>query len=173
MQLVRWPRYEIENYLLNPAILKRFIDRPVDLLTVSLLQTDRAAVDESFAANFPAQIDWLSQAPVLRDLKGSDFLVNVLSPTSQSLQKRDLYMVAAKCLPEEIHEDVRSMLDRIAGIMPSVVPVLAANASPEDANGVTETSEQLAEPKRSSTVVVEWRRPVAFRDLERRLRNER
>ena len=48
--------------------------------------------------------------------------------------------------PSDMNQYI-SMLDRIAGIMPSVVPVLAANASPEDANGVAESSEPLAEPE--------------------------
>jgi hypothetical protein len=47
-------------------------------------------------------------------------------------------MLAAVTRPEEIHPDVRQALDRIAGILPGVVPVVAANASPEDSEGVVE-----------------------------------
>jgi predicted ATPase len=146
LEIVRWPRYEIENYLLNPSVLKRFLDRQVDLFGAGELEADRARVDEAFAANFPASIDWLSNPPVLTDLKGSDFLVDVLSRTSRPLPKRDLYMLAAKSLDREIHADVRAMLQRIAAIRPDVVPVLAVNSSPDDANGVSEPADPEREP---------------------------
>lgn len=139
MHIVRWPRYEIENYLLNPEIVKRFLDRPPDLFDRQALVADLRMVDDAFAANFPAKIDWLSGAQVLTDLKASDFLVQTLSRTSRPLSKSDLYMVAGKSLDNEIHRDVREMLDRVSAILPQVVPVEAANALPDDINGVSET----------------------------------
>jgi len=141
MQIVHWRRYEIENYLLNPEIMKRFLDRPTNLFDMDSLSDDRKAVDDVFAANFPAQIDWLSDAQVLTDLKASDFLVQALSRTTRPLAKSDLYMLAGKSLESEIHRDVREMLDRVSAILPQVVPVEAVNASPDDDNGVTETVE--------------------------------
>lgn len=138
LEIVRWPRYEIENYLLNPAILNRFVERPSDLFNFKSLEEDRKIVDESFGANFPATIDWLGDSAVLRDLKASDFLVGVLGRTTRPLQKGELYMLAAKTLPSEIHDDVRQMLDKVTSIVPGVVPMLTANASPEDPNGITE-----------------------------------
>ncbi len=46
-------------------------------------------------------------------------------------------MLAAKSLEPEIHREVREMLDRVAAILPAIVPVLAVNASADDANGVS------------------------------------
>lgn len=146
MQIVHWPRYEIENYLLNPEIMNRFLDRPADLFDMEPLSADRRAVDDVFAANFPARIDWLSDAQVLTDLKASDFLVQALSRTTRPLAKSDLYMLAGKSLASEIHGDVREMLDRVLAILPQVVPVEAVNASPDDVNGVTETVESDTTP---------------------------
>jgi hypothetical protein len=135
MVLRHWGRYEVENYLLNPAILKRYIDRPADIFGAADLQADRGAIDEAFGHNFPAAIDWLSDAAVLRDLKGSNFLVETLSRTGRPLAKRELYMLAARSAALEIHPDVQEMLDHVASILPSVVPAVAANASPSDGNG--------------------------------------
>ncbi|OGK93230.1 MAG: hypothetical protein A2X50_10710 [Candidatus Rokubacteria bacterium GWF2_70_14] len=147
LEIVRWPRYEIENYLLNPAILKRLLDRPVDLFSTGTLEADRKVVDEAFAGNFPAGIDWLGPAPVLSDLKGSNFLVGVLARTTRALQKAELYMLAAKSAASEIHGDVGRMLDRVAGMMPGIVPVLEANASPEDTNGDADAADPIDEPR--------------------------
>ena len=150
MQIKRWGRYEVENYLLNPAILRRLVDRPADLFGAAELQADRTVLDEAFARNFPAAIDWQSDAAVLRDLKGSDFLVDALARTARPLAKRELYMLAAKSVPSEIHADVRQMLDDVASILPSVVPAVAANASPSDTTGtsagIIDTDEDEAAP---------------------------
>jgi hypothetical protein len=137
LMVATWPRYEIENYLLIPDLLLRHIGRSEDLFELAAVQSDREQVLGAFRENFPPDIDWLGDAPVLRDLKASSFLVDMLARTARPLQKRDLYMLAALTLPEQIHRDVRAILDRIAEILPPVVPVLAANASPEDADGTT------------------------------------
>ena len=89
MQIRRWGRYEIENYLLNPAILRRYIDRPTDLFGGEQLAGDRASIDDAFARNFPAAIDWHSDTPVLTDLKASEFLVDTLGRTTRPLAKRE------------------------------------------------------------------------------------
>lgn len=135
---VSWPRYEIENYLLNPDLLLRFVDRSADLFELAAVQSDREQIIRTFAENFPPGIDWLGDAQVLKDLKASNFLVDTLARTSRALQKRDLYMLASLTAPEQVHRDVREVLDRIARMLPTVVPVLASNASPEDANGTAD-----------------------------------
>ncbi|MFY9826039.1 MAG: AAA family ATPase [Thermoanaerobaculia bacterium] len=137
---VSWSRYEIENYLLNPDLLLKLVDQPTDLFELAAVQSDREQVLRAFRENFPAGIDWLGDAQVLRDLKASNFLVDTLSRTSRPLQKRDLYMLASLTAPGQVHRDVREMLDRIAGMLPPIIPVLASNASPEDANGTTDNA---------------------------------
>jgi hypothetical protein len=133
MSVRTWKRYEIENYLLLPTLLKRFVRQ--DQLPL-LSQADERKVEEEFAANFPANIDYLGDIPALRDLKASDFIVEVLNPTSRPLPKRDLYMLAKLSRPEEIHPDVIAMLGAIASIVPPCVPSIEANVAPPDANGV-------------------------------------
>jgi hypothetical protein len=136
LSVVRWKRYEIENYLLNPSLLTRFLERDIDLLNRAEVQRDVAHVELAFEENFPRNVDWLSNIPVLAQIKGSSFLVEVLSKTSRPVSKRDLFMVAAKSRSEEVHPDVKDVLARIAQAMPSVAPSVVANTSVLDETGV-------------------------------------
>jgi hypothetical protein len=136
MALRQWGRYEIENYLLIPDLLKRFVR--VDPESLLFDATSLAVVDREFAANFPAGLDYLQDIAALRDLKASDFIVDLLSKTSEPLPKRDLFMLAKLMQPHEIHPDVRETLDAIAEIMPGSVPSVEANVAPLDTNGIDE-----------------------------------
>jgi predicted ATPase len=136
--LRQWGRYEIENYLLIPTVLKRFVGR--DSAGPILEET---VVEAEFAANFPGGIDFLKDLPALRDLKASDFIVSLLNKTSAALPKRDLYMLAERMQPEEIHPEVSTMLDAIADILPGSVPNVEANIAPLDTNGVEGEAEQV------------------------------
>jgi len=131
LRLMQWKRYEIENYLLNPASLKRFVRGETSQSTV-----DEQIIDNEFKRNFPPTIDFLSDLPAIRDLKASDFLVDILSGTSRAIPKKDLFMIAKVMEPSEIHTDVRNVLDAIASIIPENPPALAANVVPEDPQGV-------------------------------------
>jgi hypothetical protein len=136
--LHRWRRYEIENYLLIPGILKRFVRRQEDLFTTSHVVDDEALIDREFAANFPAGIDFLRDIPALQDLKASDFIVNLLSHTAFPLPKRDLYMLAKLMQPAELHPDINAALDAVARIAPQRAPSVEANTMPLDTNGVAD-----------------------------------
>lgn len=134
LALRQWGRYEIENYLLLPKLLQRFVrgDGGAPLLE----KLDESVIEQEFAANFPAGLDFLKDIPALQDLKASDFIVNLLNKTSTPLPKRDLFMLAKLMQPEEIHPEVRATLDAIAGIMPGSVPSIEANVAPLDTNGI-------------------------------------
>ena len=133
MSMQTWNRYEIENYLLIPDLLKRFVRQDQPPL---FSQADERRIDDEFAANFPARVDYLGDLAALRDLKASDFIVGLLSQTSRPLPKRDLYMLATLTPPDEIHPDVVAMLGVIAEIVPPHVPSIEANVTPPNANGV-------------------------------------
>ncbi|HET6880509.1 MAG TPA: AAA family ATPase [Pirellulales bacterium] len=135
-----WGRYEIENYLLMPTLIKRYLQsRHAE--GALFAQPDEQLVDDEFAANFPAGIDFLKDIPALRDLKASDFLVHLLGKTQFPLPKRDLYMLADIATPDEIHFDVVKALDHIAAILPGTVPSIEANAAPIDVNGTDDATE--------------------------------
>ncbi len=113
----RWGRYEIENYLLVPAALERFAaewfatpggDSGGSIFALSM----RRAVARLFP---PAAVaDPLGSPGVLAGVKASrDILPQLLAEAGIELSKPDYYLIAAAMRPEEIHPDVRSMLDTI------------------------------------------------------------
>ncbi|HVA50692.1 MAG TPA: AAA family ATPase [Pirellulales bacterium] len=138
LDMFRWGRYEIENYLLVPALVRRYLQDRQDAL---FAQADEQIVDAEFASNFPAGIDFLRDIPALRDLKASDFLTELLGKTHSPLPKRDLYMLAQLSAADEIHADVRDALDRIAQILPGSIPSIEANSAPIDVNGTDDAGE--------------------------------
>ncbi len=133
LRLLRWDRYEIENYLLNPAVLKRFLrqnylvpssDSPqlaLPAVAPEVIERDQVLVDQEFARQGLAGLDYLSEdIQILRDLKASELLVAILGKTSRRLPKRDLYLVAQAMHPEEIHPEIIEKLDAIAEMFPSL-----------------------------------------------------
>jgi hypothetical protein len=121
--------------------LKRFTGQEHPLFS----QEDARIIDDEFAANFPERVDFLGNIAALRDLKASEFIVNLLGRTSRPLPKRDLYMLAALSRADEIHPDVIGMLDAVAHIVPTRVPSIEANVTPPNANGVDEMAEVTEE----------------------------
>jgi AAA domain, putative AbiEii toxin, Type IV TA system/AAA domain len=144
--LLRWGRYEIENYLINIDVVKRFFlwgERAGNLFTHEAWKQDMVLVEEAFGREFPPGIDWLkSDARILRDIKGGDFLTDVLSRTSRAVPKRDLYMVAACMRKEEIHDDIKRVLDRIAAASPVTAPVGEINGAIDD-DGIVEEEDPI------------------------------
>lgn len=137
-ELYRWGRYEIENYLLQPGVIARFLEKDEDLFTLGTVVADKAVLETEFGRNFPAGIDYMSDVQSLSDIKGSEFIVKVLGSTSMRLPKRDLYLIAKKAMPGEIHPHVRDALDRLNAILPAVSPAMEAGSLIEDPEGVEE-----------------------------------
>lgn len=134
LTLMRWNRYEIENYLLNPEIIKRFLkqsntlapangEQPaLPLVPAETIEQDLEKVDQAFARQGLANLDYLSDdVQILRDLKASELLVNILSGTHRKLAKRDLYLLARIMNPDEVHQNVINKLDAIASMLPASI----------------------------------------------------
>jgi predicted ATPase len=114
LTILRWRRYEIENYLLHPKALLRFVEGPEP----DLLSGVRRKNGEDFLkGNFPP--------PALTDpLKDSDYLVataasksvlpDFLEKTETKLSKKDYFQIAAQMKPDEIHPEVKTNLDAMA-----------------------------------------------------------
>jgi predicted ATPase len=132
MQLHKWTRYEIENYLLVPQAIKRFIRGSEGQMSI-----EEKIVDDVFAATFPRDLDFMKDLRPVVDIKGSDFIVDdVLARTTSPRPKKDLYMLAQVMHRDEIHPEVITVLDKIVEITPDVVPSVEANIAPPDSNGV-------------------------------------
>lgn len=122
LTLLRWRRYETENYLLHPEALLRFVaGSDADLFA----QGRRERGDTFLRENFPP--------PALKDpLKDSDYLV--ATPASKSilpgffertgvkLSKKDYFQIAAQMQPDEIHPEVIEKLDAMADVLNKVLP---------------------------------------------------
>ncbi|MDE0099923.1 MAG: AAA family ATPase [Truepera sp.] len=103
--VLRWHRYEIENYLLQPGAIRRFIDFP---LMESL-------VDVGFQKHVPPDTDLFGDHVSLERVKAStEFLIPLLEEIGRSTPKKDLYLLASAMNKDEIHPEVREKLDRIA-----------------------------------------------------------
>jgi len=112
--VLRWRRYEIENYLLRPEAIKRYLEFPLH----------EPEVDAEFWRQVPAGTDLDGDHVSLVRLKASDeFLVPLLERVGRPTPKRDLYLLAARMEPAEIHPEVIDKLDRLAGaLLPGGAP---------------------------------------------------
>ncbi len=120
--ILRWRRYEIENYILHPDALLRFVGG----LETDLFSLGRRTQGEEFLReNFPP--------PAMKDpLRDSDYLV--ATPASKSilpdfleradcrLSKKDYFQIAAQMKAEEIHTEVVEKLDALADILNKGLP---------------------------------------------------
>ena len=103
--VIRWLRYEIENYLLQPEAIKRVAHAP-------LFESE---VDSAFRKHIPSGTDLFSDHVALTRIKASEeFLVPLLRQLGASMSKRDLYLIAADMKVSEIHPEVKEKLDMIA-----------------------------------------------------------
>lgn len=104
MEVLRWKRYEIENYLFHPTTLTRFLDFPL--------------VVESFRKMVPPGADVFGDSVVFVRSKGSTELVMpLLDAVGHPSSKADLYLIAEAMKPEEIHPEVVQKLDRMAQVL--------------------------------------------------------
>ncbi|MCY3736994.1 MAG: AAA family ATPase [Gemmatimonadaceae bacterium] len=104
LDVLRWRRYEIENYLLQPEAIKRFVDFPLR----------DSQIDDVFWSQVPRGTDLFGEHVSLERVKAStEFLVPLLEDLERSTPKKDLYLLASRMKAEEIHPEIREKLDRI------------------------------------------------------------
>jgi hypothetical protein len=114
----RWRRYEIENYLLVPEALRRFIANEGDLF--SSAQAEEAM--NYLRQQLPPQtfLRPLEDNATVTTVRASkDILPQAFSAAGRMLEKEDYFLVAEKMRREEIHPEVRAVLDSIAALLSS------------------------------------------------------
>ncbi|MFY9345991.1 MAG: AAA family ATPase [Planctomycetota bacterium] len=114
-QRLRWKRYEIENYLVHPAALARFVEQRVGAGDASAQH--RAALHTHFVDTYAPTVakNPLDDNPALVNTKASTELLGAALTAAgvHGVEKRDFHEIAALMLPSEVHPDVIEKLDAI------------------------------------------------------------
>lgn len=113
--VVRWRRYEIENYLLLPRAIAAVAPSTDEPLFHS---ATIAKIEKLFYEEIPRGTDLLGDLAALRRMKASEDLIpKLLEAANNPLPKMDYYLIAAAMRPDEIHPEVVQMLDRVAEVL--------------------------------------------------------
>ena len=108
MEVFRWKRYEIENYLFHPDPIARFLRFPLSI----------ESVQREFRGMVPPGADLFGDSVVFVRSKGStELLMPLLKAAGHPTNKSDLYLIAEAMKPEEIHPEVVQKLDRMAEVL--------------------------------------------------------
>ena len=108
MEVLRWKRYEIENYLFHPDPIGRFLRFPLSV----------ESVRREFRRMVPPGADLFGDSVVFVRAKGStELLMPLLEAVGHPTRKSDLYLIAEAMKPEEIHPEVVGKLDRMAEVL--------------------------------------------------------
>jgi len=119
LEVLRWSRYEIENYLLHPAALLRFVGERVepDLLGHPQVRAAEGFLREQLPpavfGNPLADGDYVTAVAASKDLLPGFFRAAGMT----GFHKRDYYQIAAQMLPEEIHPEVAAKLDAMDRVL--------------------------------------------------------
>jgi hypothetical protein len=113
-QKLRWKRYEIESYLLNPASLERFVQKmtnsePNGLPTQDLLRHFQETYPPQFLANPFDDIAFIKNTKARTDLIPPALTAAGLP----AFPYQRFNEIASVMLPEEIHPEVKEKLDLI------------------------------------------------------------
>ncbi len=117
LTILRWRRYEIENYLLHPEALRRFVagGQP-DLLSMS----DAASAEQFLRDELPpaALKDPLGDHDYLESTPASKSLLPALfKKLGLSIFKKDYFQIAQQMNVDEIHQEIIEKLDHLAAAL--------------------------------------------------------
>jgi hypothetical protein len=115
----KWKRYEIENYLLVPEAIRRFLSPdPQDMFTshdankaLEYLKTQLPPA--VFSEPLSDETEAVVEIPASKKL-----LPQMFDRTNRKLEKNDYYLIAEQMAENEIHEDIKTVLDAIAALLP-------------------------------------------------------
>ena len=114
LSIIRWKRYESESYLIHPKTLERFITNH-DVLpmfvqnAMAYLQNE---IPPAVYKNPKDEHDYFATTPVSKKLL-PDFFKNA----DFDISKSEYYLIAEQMIPEEICDEVISVLDKIYSVV--------------------------------------------------------
>jgi len=112
-----WPRKEIENYLIIPALLERFVKKqePIgELFSQNRLELALQYLKE----DLPPKV---YKDPINNDIdgKGSDFLEKFFKAVGIKINKCEFWQIADLMQKEEIHNDIKQVFDELLEVIKS------------------------------------------------------
>lgn len=105
---IMWTRYDIESYLVHPQALLRFVGKQ------DPAGDGTAQVNEYMKKYYRFLYDDAFDHHSLSNTKGEDILEQILNCAQIYLDKADYYRIAEMMTADEIHPDVRRVLDAVA-----------------------------------------------------------
>ncbi len=123
----RWPRYEIESYLVHPRALERFVAQQTGSAPDGAMAQKLAELLTPEFEQAPMTPTKPAQAVLDNDKARTELLPPILDAGGLlAFPYKRYHEIAAQMLPDEIHQDVRDVLDAICtafGIpLPSPTP---------------------------------------------------
>jgi len=115
LNIFQWNRYEIENYLLVPEAIKRYIESQSegDLFTNVNLSEAEAFMREQLPPNvFSSPLDDVAAITHIRASK--DFIPELFQRCNIAITKAEYYQIVEHFLSTEVHSEIVDVLDRIA-----------------------------------------------------------
>jgi predicted ATPase len=117
LTIIRWHRYEVENYLVVPQAIRRFIEGPLPDLFSS---ASSGQADAYLRRQLPPQTfdePLTDNATVVAIRASKDLLPQMFESAGKTVEKEDFFLIAAQMLPNEVHSDVVAVLNAIAGLL--------------------------------------------------------
>jgi predicted ATPase len=117
LKVYHWSRKEIENYLIIPSVLEKFV-RKMSAGELFTQQIEKAK--QYLKDNLPPKV---YNDPLNNDIdgKGSDFLNKFFSEIDISINKGDYWQIADVMDKSEIHRDIKKMLDDLQKTIPKTI----------------------------------------------------
>ncbi len=112
--LAFWTRYEIENYLIHPEAIARFVARSMD---EKRAENVRRGIKEYWP---PVLIENPFGTTSYDQTKGKTVITEVLAVAGIDAKESEYCRIARIMKPEEIHPDVVAMLDKIESQLPAI-----------------------------------------------------
>ena len=120
LTIIRWHRYEIENYLVVPDAIKRMLSPDRDLFTANeankAIDFLKSQLPPPFFTN-PLE----DNAAIVNVPASKQLLPQMFESAGRPLEKSDFFLIAQSMKSEEIHPEVIGVLDAIAKLLPQDV----------------------------------------------------
>jgi hypothetical protein len=123
--IIRWHRYEIENYLVVPDAIRRMLSpEPTDLFTASAASK---AIDYLKTQLPPAFFTdpLVDSAAIVSVPASKELLPQMFDAAGRPLESGDFFLIAQDMRAKEIHPEVVRVLDAISGLLPDGDPETA------------------------------------------------